>query len=243
MTLPVRRSLIVVGNRVTPKIARKSTWNELVGWPADDDHLLVRRGSMWGWATWRDRWTRHRHGPRPSAPLGDTLLDEHVRLHDRAGDGPLAWDNDWARFRVATGLLSVIPSANLVDNIGFGADATHTFDSHDLRADFPTGAAVRRHDDGTDRPGSPHTYDEWSLLVELMTTYRHPDAVARLARLDARREVPLLDDAARHHLAPFRHTEASRRALEHLRRHGIDPDRLTPLTRAIDRVALADGAT
>ncbi|MFM8863079.1 MAG: hypothetical protein ACKOIA_11615 [Acidimicrobiia bacterium] len=228
-----------------PLIGHIGGRNELVRWPGDEDHLLVRRGSMWGWATWRDRWLRHRDGPRPAAPLGDTLLDEHTRLMDRAGDGPLAWDLDWSRYRVASDLQSVIPRVNLVDNIGFGADATHTFDPQDLRADFPIGDAATGSGPLTADPVAsvPHyandVYDEWSLLVELMTTFRHPDAVARLARLDARRQVPLLDDAARHHLAPFRRADSSLRALAHLRRHGIDPGRLAPLEHALRRVVTA----
>lgn len=145
-----------------PSIGHVSGRNELVGWPADDDHLFVRRGSMWGWATWRDRWTGFRTDPRPPAPTGTTLLDHHVRQLE---------------------------------------------------------------------------------LIELMCSYRHPDAVARLAALDAKEAIPTLDDATRHHLAPFRHAGSSLQALAHLRRLGLDPERVTPLELAIHRVMAASASS
>jgi hypothetical protein len=227
-----------------PSIGHIGGRNELVGWPANDDHLLVRRGSMWGWATWRDRWMNFRTDLRPPAPTGTSLLDDHVRQFDRSPDVPLTWDLEWTRSRVATGLRAVIPSRNLVDNIGFGSDATHTFDPFDVRSGFPIGDAVSlSSDDAVGPDHSPDVYDEWAVLVELMSTYRHPEAVARLARLDARRPVPLLDDVTRHHLAPFRRAESSLRALAHLRRQGVDPGRVAPLERAIHRVMTAGATT
>lgn len=226
-----------------PSIGHVGGRNELVGWPTDDDHLLVRRASMWGWATWRDRWTDFRTGRRPPAPTGTTLLDEHVRQLDRSPEVPLTWDLEWTRRRVATGRRAVIPCRNLVDNIGFGSDATHTFDPQDLRAGFPIGDAVPS---GDVAGGSRHptdVYDEWAVLVELMSAYRHPDVVARLARLDSRQQVPLLDGATRHHLAPFRNAESAQRALAHLRRHGVDASRVTPLEQAMRRVMTASTTT
>lgn len=227
-----------------PSIGHVSGRNELVGWPADDDHLFVRRGSMWGWATWRDRWTGFRTDPRPPAPTGTTLLDHHVRQFDRSPETPLTWDLEWTRHGVATGRRAVIPSRNLVDNIGFGSEATHTFDPHDVRAGFPVGDAVPL--PGDLPSGSAHStavYDEWSVLIELMCSYRHPDAVARLAALDAKEAIPTLDDATRHHLAPFRHAGSSLQALAHLRRLGLDPERVTPLELAIHRVMAASASS
>ena len=39
------------------------------------------------------------------------------------------WDFQWEFTKFVNSGLSVVPDVNLVTNIGFGADATHTFDS------------------------------------------------------------------------------------------------------------------
>jgi hypothetical protein len=195
---------------------------------------------MWGWATWRDRWSGFRTDPRPPSPTGPTLLDDHVRQFDRSPDTPLTWDLEWTRRQVTTGLHAVIPARNLVDNIGFGSGATHTFDPLDVRAGFPIGDSVPTSvDDAVGSGRSTEVYDEWAVLVELMSTYRRPEALAGLARLDTKQAIPTLDDTTRHHLAPFRRAESSLRALAHLRRHGIDAGRVSPLEDAIRRVMTA----
>lgn len=225
-----------------PTIGHIGGRNELVYWPpTDDDHVVVRRGSMWGWATWRDRWRRHRSDPRPAAPTGTTLLDEHVRHFDDDAGSRLEWDIHWTRFLVATGLRSIVPSRNLVDNLGFGAGATHTVHERDLRAGFPTGEAVPRPDAPMATDLTPDRYDEWSLLIDLMTTYRRPDAAVGLARLDARGAASMLDDVTRHHLAPFRDPTSALRALAHLRAFGIEAERTAPLEQALRRAQPTGG--
>jgi hypothetical protein len=62
----------------------------------------------WGWATWRRAW---RYYDFSLIPL------EH-RSH--------VWDAQWHQSVKAQGGLAALPNVNLVTNIGFGADATHT---------------------------------------------------------------------------------------------------------------------
>jgi hypothetical protein len=50
------------------------------------------------------------------------------------------WDWPWLFACWAHRGLSILPSVNLISNIGFGADATHTTDHDDERADVPTTA-------------------------------------------------------------------------------------------------------
>jgi hypothetical protein len=212
--------------------------NELIRWsPTTGDHLIVRRGSMWGWATWRDVWERYRKSPPLDAPTESSLLDEHTRLLVPPPGASLIWDVDWSRFLLSSALHSVVPSVNLVNNIGFGVNATHTTAVDDIRADFPVGSSVPSLDmslwvQAGVVPDSD-LYDEAALLVDLMATFRNPSALARLSRLVTAGMTPELDAVTLHHLAPFRCPEKSARTLAHLRGHGVDADQLFPIEQAL----------
>jgi hypothetical protein len=215
--------------------------NELIRWsPTTGDHLIVRRGSMWGWATWRDVWERYRKSPPLDAPTGTSLLDEHTRLLESPPGASLIWDIDLSRFLLSSDLHSVVPSVNLVNNIGFGVKATHTTSVDDIRSDFPVGSSVPSLDmspwiESGEVPDSD-LYDEAALLVDLMATFRNPSALARLSLLVDRGMSPALDPVTVHHLAPFRCPEESARTLSHLRRHGVGDDRLLLIEQALASV-------
>jgi hypothetical protein len=96
-----------------------------------------------GWATWRRAWQRHRryfprqHDDSPVAPTqpvdlrSSRLLTQAGRRYfaDVARDpngGAFAWDAYWCLSMIRDRGLAAVPAANLVVNIGFGADATNT---------------------------------------------------------------------------------------------------------------------
>lgn len=219
--------------------------NELIRWsPTTGDHLIVRRGSMWGWATWRDVWERYRKSPMPDAPTGSSLLDEHLRLLEPPPGASLIWDVDWSRFLLSSGLHSVVPSVNLVNNIGFGVNATHTTAGDDIRADFPVGSSVPPLDmsSWSDVDVVPDTdlYDKAALLVDLMATFRNPSALARLSRLVTAGMTPEFDAVTLHHLAPFRCPETSARTLAHLRRHGVGTDQFALIEKALALMGMSE---
>lgn len=95
---------------------------------------------MWGWATWRRAWRHHdlRLADWPRRRDADWLRDilvrpamvEHwARIFERTyrqGGTRDVWDAQWYYAMWARGGLSVSPRQNLVSNIGFRADATHT---------------------------------------------------------------------------------------------------------------------
>ena len=113
-------------------------------------YFFSRFGPIWGWASWRRAWERYdvelkawseiRNSgrlkilcPEPfEAAWRKEVLDEVHR-----GDLD-TWDYQWAFAKLACGGLNIVPSTNLVSNIGFGHDATHTSDPNDPRADLPT---------------------------------------------------------------------------------------------------------
>ena len=93
----------------------------------------------WGWATWRRAWRCYdRHlagwpGFRDAGWLEQLGGAAFARLWgdwlDQLAAGRIdTWDMVWQLSCWQQGFLTVIPAVELVENIGFGADATHTLD-------------------------------------------------------------------------------------------------------------------
>jgi hypothetical protein len=105
----------------------------------DDSYYFSKYVHIWGWASWRDRW---------SASY-DVKLEKWPRIRDEgwlvdiAGGKTEAkywqnifelvyrdkidtWDYQWVFANWTEGRLNVMPSVNLISNIGFGENATHT---------------------------------------------------------------------------------------------------------------------
>jgi hypothetical protein len=91
-------------------------------------------GPIWGWATWSRAWKSHRDGTARGARTdlaGSKLRTSAARRYfedvasDRDGAG-FSWDSRWSLSQIRERGLAVIPSANLIKQIGFGADATNS---------------------------------------------------------------------------------------------------------------------
>jgi hypothetical protein len=109
-----------------------------------DSYAFSTWASVWGWATWADRWQAHRalfprdhaHGDlpvrtRPATAREGTLVTRSGARHfaqaaNSADTITHGWDKHWWLTIMSQAGLSVTPATNLVTNIGFGADATHT---------------------------------------------------------------------------------------------------------------------
>jgi hypothetical protein len=89
---------------------------------------------IWGWATWRRAWelfdvTMSTWSPEVRQRLaGLSFVDEKIlKLFDQVYEGKLdSWGYIWLLTNLTQSGLTVIPRKNLIDNIGFGTDATHT---------------------------------------------------------------------------------------------------------------------
>jgi hypothetical protein len=101
----------------------------------------------WGWATWRSAWHRYdRNIENWETVKQDGILREiysrevEVEYWSRIfesmhlGTGPDTWDYQWVYANLINNLLSIRPSVNMVLNIGFGKDATHTHDPDSEKA-------------------------------------------------------------------------------------------------------------
>ena len=107
---------------------------------SDASYYFSRWTHIWGWATWKRAW-RHYDINVSSWPelkrtrqLRSVFTDPVEYAHwartlDSQHAGSIdTWDFAWAYAVWAKNGLSILPEKNLVTNIGFGSDATHTID-------------------------------------------------------------------------------------------------------------------
>ena len=99
----------------------------------EHSYLFAEVGHIWGWATWRRAWRLFDAELSTWPGARDEFLSDASRLHrvlarkfDSAHAGrKRTWSRAWAWATVSHGGLSTIPTANLIENIGGGSDATH----------------------------------------------------------------------------------------------------------------------
>ena len=115
--------------------------------PSTASYDFSRYPLIWGWATWSRAWQNYDldgfAGADRASVIAKLSPDRRIRrnwnsIMDSVANGRIdTWDYQWS-FAVwqADGLASV-PSVNLVSNIGFGEEATHTTDATHARADEP----------------------------------------------------------------------------------------------------------
>lgn len=114
--------------------------NILRGWVHDPDYsyYFSRHNAIWGWASWRRAW-QHYNVATPLLPeiQRKNYLWRHFfnSLEARMILRPLwathkgeldTWDYQWTFAILIQSGLSVMPAINLISNIGFGGNATHT---------------------------------------------------------------------------------------------------------------------
>lgn len=94
---------------------------------------------VWGWATWKDRWDEYdldmKKWPEinSNSKLDDIFRDPiekeywmNIFENYYKNKEPDTWDYQWVFTCLINNGLVVIPNKNLINNIGFNLDATHT---------------------------------------------------------------------------------------------------------------------
>lgn len=106
--------------------------------PTSNSYYFSQLPHCWGWATWRRawrdydyairNWPQRRSGRWIKDIVGNRVLETIWRKEfDDVATGKVdTWDFQWKYCIWAHGGLSIVPAVNLVTNIGFGDDATHT---------------------------------------------------------------------------------------------------------------------
>ena len=108
---------------------------------AAQSYYFSKYALVWGWATWRRAW-RHYHFGIPGWPdfrkrrlrklFPDSIEAKHWPRRMEAihcGERQDTWDYQWIFTVWAQEGYAITPTANLITNIGAGAEATHTKES------------------------------------------------------------------------------------------------------------------
>ncbi|MDG5469923.1 glycosyltransferase family 2 protein [Deltaproteobacteria bacterium IMCC39524] len=101
-------------------------------------YMFSNYGPVWGWATWRRAWNYYDVDMKLWPEVRDAKLYEHFcqsyeesmyrsALYNKVFAGEIdTWDYQWGFAKMINHGLSIIPAFNLVSNVGFGFDSTHT---------------------------------------------------------------------------------------------------------------------
>tara|TARA_Y100000589_G_scaffold11038_1_gene9144 strand:+ start:85 stop:945 length:861 start_codon:yes stop_codon:yes gene_type:complete len=106
----------------------------------DHSYCFCSIYSIWGWATWARSWNYFDLGMKDwKDQEKDNFLDHwfHSRRHKKGmrkmfdlhcnNKDPWTWDYQWVYSCLRNGGLSIMPSSNLVSNIGIGPEGTNTY--------------------------------------------------------------------------------------------------------------------
>jgi len=117
---------------------------------ANEDYIFTRFFSIWGWASWRRVWKDYDVNILNWPNTKDDILDiftnkKHKENIEKTYNNLFlnkidTWDYQLGYCLFATTRLAITPRVNLIENIGFGPDATHTTIEDELssRAKFGT---------------------------------------------------------------------------------------------------------
>lgn len=103
----------------------------------DASYYFSRYAHVWGWATWRRAWQVYDPdllawpAQKRSSSFQKRFTPQEWRYWSPIFDAMYAqnldtWDYQWLFSLLFNATCSVVPNANLISNIGFGEDATHT---------------------------------------------------------------------------------------------------------------------
>jgi hypothetical protein len=115
----------------------------------DGSYYFSKYNHIWGWATWRrawmkfdldiDFWPKYKYSKswfelfpnKIERKYWEEIFD---RTHKKEID---TWDYSWAASVWYNNGLTLTPNVNLISNIGFNTDATHTTSSNNKLANLP----------------------------------------------------------------------------------------------------------
>ncbi len=140
----------------------------------EGSYYFSKYNHCWGWATWRHAW-QHYQGELPfwskwkfSADWRYKIPDAVERrywkhIFDRVRAGKIdSWGYPWTASVWHYGGLTATPNVNLVSNIGFGLDSTHTTSTkspHAAMTTGPIGEVVHPHNVVQDTVADRYVFD------------------------------------------------------------------------------------
>ena len=125
------------------RINSVSGTNPLNLWEREgNSYFFSKEGGIWGWGTWKRAWDAYDfQATKWHDPLIKKLFFNQFNNYDQraaytyaldkviSGEKISFWDYQWVFCRIINSQFGIVPSHNLISNIGFGNDATHTFDA------------------------------------------------------------------------------------------------------------------
>ena len=115
----------------------------------DASYYFSQYNHIWGWASWANRWSMY-----DVEMKSFELFDSQKKIYSVFGAKDIqnywlsifrkvylgqidTWDYQWTYTVLANSGLSILPNKNLISNIGFGMDATHTKDLDSQHSKIP----------------------------------------------------------------------------------------------------------
>ncbi len=105
---------------------------------SEDSYYFSRYNHVWGWASWRRAWKHYDFTMNKWPQIRDggwlnSVLEDRYSIRDWAIEFEKmykcekdTWDYQWTFACWIQNGLTILPQVNLISNIGFNADATHT---------------------------------------------------------------------------------------------------------------------
>ena len=142
---------LLIRYRDDEKVYMISGTNPAQKWKSKRSYLFSAMGFSWGWASWRRAWQKFDYSASQWATSeGKDKIKRHLNnekfykhfaeefdyyFKEIRGD---VWDFQWLFYRYYNQSYGIVPTVNLVTNIGFDDNATHTFDERVNTARLPT---------------------------------------------------------------------------------------------------------
>jgi hypothetical protein len=107
-------------------------------------YFFSKYGGIWGWASWRRAWQHYDRDMETWSEAKQNNLIDYIyddwaeklywtSIFNQVVNGiPNTWDYQWLYARWTQQELSIAPAVNLVSNIGFNGNATHTINDYHL---------------------------------------------------------------------------------------------------------------
>lgn len=115
----------------------------------EGDYYFSKYNHIWGWASWADRWEHYNvemntyQGFKASNEIINIFSKKNHQKYwsdvfQKVEKGQIdTWDYQWTYTVLANSGLSILPNKNLISNIGFGPDATHTMNLESKQSKLP----------------------------------------------------------------------------------------------------------
>ena len=153
-------------------------------WRGDGSYYFSNITHSWGWATWRRAWKEYDYN---LSSLDERKFEELLKrniglvqfrdywrnIYHRLRDGSYdTWDYQFLFSMWLNDGICIVPNKNLVTNIGFGNNATHTTNSDDPVANQPLqqlNKIVHPSSYETDRQAEKYLYNKYIKQRGLVT--------------------------------------------------------------------------